>query len=1222
MLGGRRQLNLVRRRETTWPVTLFTYYADDAGASSNRLASKIQYPNQVTDYSNYDDYGHALTVTDGNGVPTYYTYTDNLMTSKQIGSGGPMWNYTYDNGELAAIEEPLGNYEVFCHQIGTSPGSCSGGTFSPLLQWKAKADSATGANWSEAVVFTYWPDGTIATEIYEDTANGTETRKVLQLQDDAQGRQTWQGWGLDAGAGSGPAYTAVRSFDPSDNLSGVGLPYNAAPAFCSGGTSTNCELLTSDSANRLSTVQEYPTSSGPAITTQFTHDSNGNVSAVTVGGATASYQYDDFANLLTATLPDTGTSAMGVTQYAYDALGDVLYKVFPTGETVDYSYDQLGRLTQVQEGSTLAYLFQYDFVLELPSGCPSAHTQQANGRVARMEDSFGHTYHFYDNQGHVIQENRLRINGVCSPQDDGVQPDQNPLTIYTYNSNGDLTSITYPHGREVGYSYGSGSLADRISSVNVYTWSGSAWSSNSSAPQISNVAWEPYGGLRAYQVNNTGAKEAVEYLSGSASTELSKSSCPAVNGLGANDESGRLRAVLVSDGGLALGANGGDILKVVYSWNADQVQTRDVCALGTGTPQRETFNPADFVDNKGKPGYDQLLRVEHAEMPNANLNGGCYALRDFGCPNTTSCTTLGYDARGNGIDGINLGVPTYASGFDLDEMVSWAAVLRHWYDYGFTYDADGRVANKAWHADSSGQPAHQLTFSYVLNGYDSAVNAISEVTIANGGAAAINYNYYYDGYNRRRLKNYPVAGVSDEYFYDLGHQMLEDRGSNSTGGSQPYPEDDYVWLGGRPVAYFRGQIHVLFNIWERNADTTSNCSRLGDNLPCGLYPVVTDHIGKPVIALNPAGEIAGLYDYDVTGAVNRHTFLADSAHPYADDDGRANCATDTATIAAFSQKRAAAGLQIDMQTRFHVVDTEGSLTAPVDYAQVRDPTTSTCLDAGANGSPYIGGQRAGAVISNWLPTASGAIDITFYSNSTNNCPDGGACSSDCSSCSACASSCVSGIGYPYSGVSLEGYGYREYQPGATPLALPLRFPGQYYDAETDLNENWNRFYDPSIGRYLEPDPLLTASVRPDLDTDLALQKVQPTIELTPPPGVTPEQISKFFSVPARNAFANPYKTAAVNGEQQLTYGYADDNPIKFSDPNGDSVSGGQFGPVFIGPYGLPMCAPACPTSCALLAGACLAGWNVICAASPNPAPCIQAAAAGCAAAGGKCLAGC
>ncbi|MEZ0108651.1 RHS repeat-associated protein [Catenulispora sp. EB89] len=36
---------------------------------------------------------------------------------------------------------------------------------------------------------------------------------------------------------------------------------------------------------------------------------------------------------------------------------------------------------------------------------------------------------------------------------------------------------------------------------------------------------------------------------------------------------------------------------------------------------------------------------------------------------------------------------------------------------------------------------------------------------------------------------------------------------------------------------------------------------------------------------------------------------------------------------------------------------------------------------------------------------------------------------------------------------------------------PLRFPGQYHDAETGLNYNLHRYYDPESGAYLTPDPL-------------------------------------------------------------------------------------------------------------------------------------------------------
>lgn len=42
-----------------------------------------------------------------------------------------------------------------------------------------------------------------------------------------------------------------------------------------------------------------------------------------------------------------------------------------------------------------------------------------------------------------------------------------------------------------------------------------------------------------------------------------------------------------------------------------------------------------------------------------------------------------------------------------------------------------------------------------------------------------------------------------------------------------------------------------------------------------------------------------------------------------------------------------------------------------------------------------------------------------------------------------------------------------------PLAQNYRFPGQWFQVETGLHYNWNRHFDPSTGRYLQPDPLGT-----------------------------------------------------------------------------------------------------------------------------------------------------
>ena len=54
----------------------------------------------------------------------------------------------------------------------------------------------------------------------------------------------------------------------------------------------------------------------------------------------------------------------------------------------------------------------------------------------------------------------------------------------------------------------------------------------------------------------------------------------------------------------------------------------------------------------------------------------------------------------------------------------------------------------------------------------------------------------------------------------------------------------------------------------------------------------------------------------------------------------------------------------------------------------------------------------------------------------------------------------------------QGNPFGEQQPTSTTgYVLNLRYPGQYYDAESGTNYNVNRNYDPPIGRYDQPDPM-------------------------------------------------------------------------------------------------------------------------------------------------------
>ena len=48
--------------------------------------------------------------------------------------------------------------------------------------------------------------------------------------------------------------------------------------------------------------------------------------------------------------------------------------------------------------------------------------------------------------------------------------------------------------------------------------------------------------------------------------------------------------------------------------------------------------------------------------------------------------------------------------------------------------------------------------------------------------------------------------------------------------------------------------------------------------------------------------------------------------------------------------------------------------------------------------------------------------------------------------------------------------FGESQPTGT-LTYNLRFPGQYYDSETQTHYNYRRDYNPATGRYIQSDPI-------------------------------------------------------------------------------------------------------------------------------------------------------
>jgi RHS repeat-associated protein len=334
------------------------------------------------------------------------------------------------------------------------------------------------------------------------------------------------------------------------------------------------------------------------------------------------------------------------------------------------------------------------------------------------------------------------------------------------------------------------------------------------------------------------------------------------------------------------------------------------------------------------------------------------------------------------------------------------------------------------------------------------------VTLSNGSDAVAAYNYYYDAQGRRWMKLYPTL-KADEFFYDSGHLLLEDRGNDALDSATPaYPIDEYVWLAGRPVAFLRSSFDAG---WNRANDLQGSCRRNGEEAACGLYFLVTDHIGKPAVVLDSAHRIAGAAEGDPFGEANSRPLAGDTAHP--------STGGGTGTL-SWIDLGPGRGLARQVRVKFAMVDTAGP-----------DEAVSFVDSSSAEISPQrIGGLRKGPVWSDWVdvPDGDGVVAAAFTAGDEGH--------------------------EPVTGVSVELLEYRVRSAGAAHAWPRIRFPGHYADAETRLSENWHRYYNPSIGRYLQPEPLMQ---RP---TDVAAQ--------------------------------------AAGGIRMIPYAYANDNPFHFVDASG------------------------------------------------------------------------